>query len=103
MKRVALFYDDIFLAHETPRFHPESKDRLVSIMNALRSSGTWGKLVHEKPRRAEPSEIASVHTPQYIEKMSTFTGHADPDTFISEGTYEAALYAAGPSSGRWSL
>jgi acetoin utilization deacetylase AcuC-like enzyme len=37
-----------------------------------------------------------VHTREYIEKIKTFgSGELDPDTYVSEGTLDAALHAAG--------
>lgn len=96
MKRVGLVYDDVFLKHETPEFHVESKARLTAIIRALKKSAVWKDLIHIKPRKAEFSDIALVHTERYIRKIRNFgTGYLDPDTYLSEGTLEAALNAAG--------
>lgn len=95
MKRVGLAYDEVFLKHNTPKFHPESKERLISIINAINRSDIKNKLHWIKPRKATPQEIEYVHAPDYVRMMSHFTGYADPDTFLSEESYEAALYAAG--------
>ena len=38
MKSVGFIYDDIFLKHETPKRHPENKDRLVAISKAIRAA-----------------------------------------------------------------
>jgi acetoin utilization deacetylase AcuC-like enzyme len=95
MKKVGFFYDDIFLRHETPRYHPECRERLEVIRNTLQNSGIWNKLVHEKPRKATPEELKAAHSSEYVDKMASFTGYYDPDTFVSDGSYEAALYAAG--------
>ncbi len=96
MKKVGLIYDDIFLAHETPEWHPECKERLIAIIDALKSSEIWDKLIHIKPRKADFSEIEAVHTHDYIERLKGMrAGYADPDTYISANSLEAALYAAG--------
>ena len=96
MKRVGLIYDDIFLAHETPEWHPECKERLIAIIDELKSSEIWDKLIHIKPRKAGFDDIEAVHTRDYIERLKGMrTGYADPDTYISEKTFEASLYAAG--------
>lgn len=96
MQNVGFIYDDIFLKHETPEWHPERKERLIHIINALKQSELWEKLVHIKPRKASFDDIALVHTPQYIEKIKNFgIGYLDGDTFMSEHTLEAALYAVG--------
>jgi acetoin utilization deacetylase AcuC-like enzyme len=95
MNRVGFLYDDIFLEHETPFGHPENKERLRAILKALRESGLWDRLVHIKPRKATEDELAMVHARSHIEKMKNGRGYADPDTYISERSFEAALYAAG--------
>ncbi|MGE5239198.1 MAG: histone deacetylase [Chloroflexota bacterium] len=96
MSKVGFVYDDIFLEHETSQWHPERKDRLVAITEVLRASGLWDKLIHIKPRMATYDEIAFVHSRQYIERLKTFRkGYLDPDTYVSERSVEAALYAAG--------
>jgi len=96
MKNVAFVYDDIFLKHETPQWHPETKERLISILNTLKNSGLWEKLLHIKPSRADYENIALVHTNSYIEKIKKFgIGYLDGDTYMSKDSLEAALYAAG--------
>lgn len=96
MKKVGLIYDDIFLAHETPEWHPESKERLIAIIDALKSSEVWDKLVHIKPIKAEFKDIEAVHTHEHVERIKQMRpGYADPDTYISEKSFEASLYAAG--------
>jgi acetoin utilization deacetylase AcuC-like enzyme len=48
------------------------------------------------PRRATEVDLARVHTPEYIEKIRNMgAGELDPDTYLSEGTFDAALHAAG--------
>jgi len=96
MKKVGFIYDDIFLKHETPEWHPESKERLVSIINTLKNSDIRDKLIHIKPIKAEYKDIGAVHTHEYIERIKKMKpGYADPDTYISENSLDAALYAAG--------
>lgn len=95
-KKVAFIYDDIFLKHETPYGHPESKERLVAIVNHLKNAGLWDKLIHIKPRKATEKEIALVHEPRYIEKIKNSpAGYLDPDTYLSKDSYEVACYAVG--------
>jgi acetoin utilization deacetylase AcuC-like enzyme len=95
MKRVGFVYDDIFLLHETPPGHPESKERLIAIRDALSESNLRERLMHLKPRKAGKSDILAVHTEAYYRKVTAFTGYYDPDTFISKDSIEAAHYAAG--------
>lgn len=95
MKKVGFFYDDVFLLHEMPAGHPESKERLVAIVENARQSDLWKGLVHLKPKKAEKDDILLVHTNAYYEKVSKFTGYYDADTYISPHSVEAARLAAG--------
>jgi len=96
MSKVGFIYDDVFLLHQPPDWHPDSGDRIMAINDILKSSGLWPKLLIRKPRRASFDDLSRVHTREYIEKIR----HAgacelDPDTYLSEGSLEAALHAAG--------
>jgi acetoin utilization deacetylase AcuC-like enzyme len=94
--KVGFVYDEVFLQHETPRWHPECKERLISIVSALRDSPLWNNLVHIKPRKADFADIEMVHQHRYVEKVRQFgEGYIDPDTYISGGSIDAALCAAG--------
>ncbi|MCL5236353.1 MAG: histone deacetylase [Nitrospirae bacterium] len=96
MKKVGFLYDDIFLKHETPPGHPETKERLLSIIRNLESSSLWKSLMHIKPRPADFGDIELVHTAGYIKMVRNFgAGYLDPDTYASKDSLEAALYAAG--------
>ena len=95
VKKVGFLYDDIFLLHEMPPGHPESKDRLITITSALRKTRLWDSLQHMKPRRAARADVVTVHTPSYFDKAIKFTGYFDADTYISSHSVEAALYAVG--------
>jgi acetoin utilization deacetylase AcuC-like enzyme len=95
MKKVGFIYDDVYLLHEMPPGHPESKDRLVAINNALKQSSHWKQVRHLKPRKADRDDILAVHAASYFSEILHFTGYFDPDTYISPRSVEAALFAAG--------
>jgi acetoin utilization deacetylase AcuC-like enzyme len=95
MKKVGFIYDDIYLLHEMPVGHPESKDRLIAILESLSGPEIWDRLIQVKPRRSPKADILAVHTRSYYEKVLNFTGYYDPDTFISPNSVEAAHFAAG--------
>jgi acetoin utilization deacetylase AcuC-like enzyme len=96
MRKTGFIYDDIFLKHETPQWHPETSGRLVSILNRLKNSDLWNKLIHIKPRKATYRDIALAHTSSHIETIKNLgVGYLDGDTYMSKGSLEAALYAAG--------
>ena len=96
MNKVGFIYDEVCLRHEPPIWHPDSPDRLINIIVTLKASGLWPKLVPLAPRRATEADIARVHSSKYLEKIRTFgAGELDPDTYLSEDSFEAALHAAG--------
>ncbi len=95
MKKVGFAYDDIFLKHEMPVGHPESPQRLIKILETLKNSDIWNKLIRIKSRRADEEDILKVHTKDYFDNIKTFTGYYDPDTYISDNSFEAAIFAAG--------
>jgi acetoin utilization deacetylase AcuC-like enzyme len=96
MKPVGFVYDEVFLYHEPPVWHPDSRDRLINIIITLKGAGLWDKLIHIKPRKATPEDLALVHTPENIEKVRSLgAGELDPDTFTSAESFDAASYAAG--------
>jgi acetoin utilization deacetylase AcuC-like enzyme len=96
MKPVGFVYDEVFLYHEPPVWHPDSRDRLINIIITLKSAGLWDKLAHIKPRKATPEDLALVHTPESIEKVRNLgAGEIDPDTYTSVESFDAASYAAG--------
>ncbi len=95
--KVILVYDDIFLQHHTPAFHPESVDRLKAILKAIRERRDLEKSIEWiKPKQATREEITLVHDASYFDYiMNSKPGYLDSDTYLSEGSKEAALYAAG--------
>jgi len=96
MHTVGFVYDDVFLCHEPPVWHPDSRDRLISVVTMLRETGLWNKLAHITPRKATPGDLALVHTPEAIERIRALgAGEIDPDTYASVDSFDAACYAAG--------
>ncbi|GMT47659.1 MAG: histone deacetylase [bacterium] len=96
MKKAGFIYDDVFLNHLPPQWHPESPQRLEAIHKRLKNSDIWDSLIHLKPKKASFEEIEAVHTHDYVERIKNFgTGYLDADTYMSEGTLEAALHASG--------
>ena len=83
-------------AHRNPEGHPESAHRLAAVERAIERFPT----VDVVPGRAAvPAELALAHTPDHIaairELAAAGGGSIDDDTYVSEGTYRAALGAAG--------
>ncbi len=96
--KVGYVYDPIYLKHETG-YHPENAQRLETIMAHLKETGLTKQLTAIKPRPATAEELAYVHQESYISGLQDAAvrggGWLDPDTVMSPGSYDAALYAAG--------
>ena len=97
---IGFVYDPVYLRHDTGD-HPENGARLQAIMLHLEQTGLTEELVPIEPRPASTEELSQVHTRRYIESVREEAqcggGWLDPDTYVSPGSYEAALYAAGGS------
>ena len=95
---VGYVYDPIYLKHDTGQ-HVEVAARLEAIISHLEKTGLKTQLTLIEPHPATVEEIALVHQREYIkeieEKAASGGGWLDPDTVMSAGSYEAALYAAG--------
>jgi acetoin utilization deacetylase AcuC-like enzyme len=94
-----LVCDPVFAGHETPDGHPERTGRYGAVAAALADADFAG-LVRLGPPRAARETLERAHPQAYIDricKAAPAEGFAqlDPDTFMSEGTLEAALRAAG--------
>ncbi len=101
MRSTALFYDPIFLEHDTGFGHPERPERLTAILAALRDHELMDLLKMPGPKPAALSDIELVHPRGYIEGVQRMAesggGYLDMDTALSPMTYQAALKAAGAS------
>ena len=95
-----LIYDPIFLAHDTGKWHPESPDRLRSILRRIHERIDLDtSLTHVAPRSAGPGDILAVHSPAYVGALERIHenggGLIDADTTMSEQSLAAARAAAG--------
>jgi acetoin utilization deacetylase AcuC-like enzyme len=91
-------YDPVFLEHDL-RGHPESKARLVAILDVLDRFQMRQRLVPIPPVPISQPRLERVHDLRYIEQVQRVAdrggGHLDMDTYVSPGSYEAARMAAG--------
>jgi acetoin utilization deacetylase AcuC-like enzyme len=94
-------YDhELFGEHDTGPGHPERAARIEAIraqLERLRAQGLE-LLVREPERAAAVEELERVHTSAYVSKLMGLMGkraQLDPETFVSERSVEAALWAAG--------
>lgn len=87
------FHEDYLRQTQTPG-HPESPDRVRSIMKLIRERELPVDI--RTPSRLEPSLLRLVHTAPQISRIKDFgVGHMDPDTFHYDYTYDISLRAAG--------
>lgn len=97
MPTSAIIRDDRYLEHDAGAGHPESPGRLRVIHDLL--DNEFPSLPRIAPRPATESELALVHDPFYIQRVADTHGRArsqlDPDTGLSEESYEIARLAAG--------
>jgi len=96
MKKVAYIFDDIYLKHDTGVMHPESKQRLLAISQAIEP--LLNNLMLVSPIKISTSIIEFVHSFEYIENIksiSKYGGSIDSDTICSVGSYDAATMAVG--------
>jgi len=97
--RTGLFYDPIFLRHETGT-HPENAGRLSAVLDKLKSDRLLDRLVQRSSRPATEEEISHVHAVDYMRHVeeAALSGREfldTPDCVLSEQTYNVALHAAG--------
>ncbi len=89
----------VCITHEPGPHHPESPDRLKSVMAAL-GDGAFDALKRFESPAATPDVIALMHDPDYVDyilRAVPESGYAqlDPDTILSPGSGEAVLRAVG--------
>ncbi len=99
MSRTAVFYDPLYLEHDTGLGHPERAERLERAMSLLESTSLLEKARLLSPRDATVEEIELVHPRPYIESVKRVAdsggGWLDPDTHVGTRSYAAALRSAG--------
>jgi acetoin utilization deacetylase AcuC-like enzyme len=85
------------LEHDTGPGHPERVARMQAIEAELERRDWLGYERREAPR-ATPEQLTAVHPPEYVDAVretSARAGAFDLDTPTSDGSWEAALRAAG--------
>jgi acetoin utilization deacetylase AcuC-like enzyme len=99
MNRTTVFYDPLYLEHDTGFGHPERAERLEAALRMLERTGLAEKVEISSPRDATQEEIELVHPPSYVKKVREMAesggGYLDMDTPVSPRSYAAALRSAG--------
>ncbi|HEX5057352.1 MAG TPA: histone deacetylase family protein [Gammaproteobacteria bacterium] len=83
-----------------PGNHPEAPARLDAIEKALEAGGWGARLLREQAAPADFAQLQRVHATEYLRTLQSASPAAgyhalDPDTFMNQHTFEAALLAAG--------
>jgi acetoin utilization deacetylase AcuC-like enzyme len=92
-----IVYSEEYLKHDR-EYHPENKNRLRSIMNLLTREDVFERVPLATPKRAEEEDILKVHTEEHLELIKSTSrtgGLIDIDTYLSQGSFEIAMLAAG--------
>jgi len=94
-----LFTHPACFAHDPGRGHPESPARLKAVLSALEAD-EFRRLGRREAPAATVAQIARVHTPDYVDRVLRAVPESglvalDPDTYLSPGSGEAGLRAAG--------
>ncbi len=101
---VGIIRDSRFLDHVTGEGHPESLRRLAAIYDMLDREMSEkairnGHFIPVTPHPAEEAQILLAHSPEYLSLIKNTAGKElfalTADTHVSEGSYAAALLAAG--------
>ncbi len=95
------FHHPSSLAHDPSVMspdHPDTPERISAIEAAMSRVGWLGCDVHEAPAATE-RELELVHGAAHVQRIRDVCdaggGQIDPDTFVGEASYQAALHAAG--------
>lgn len=98
MSSVALYYDSLFLEHDTLN-HPERATRVSTALQLLEASGLAAQLHRPESRDATEAELRRIHTREHIALVREASAQGpvmvDPDTVANLGSYAAAVRAAG--------
>ena len=98
--KTGFLYGDLYLTHQTGAGHPECPERLTAIVRRLERKNLLPELAMLKPVAAGPEWLATVHAPEYIERVKRScrggTGYVDtPDAPASTNSYDVAVGAVG--------
>ncbi len=98
--RTAYITHPACLQHETGSDHPESRQRLYAIEDALISAGLMDLIERLDAPRASREQLCRVHSPEYLDEIkrrAPVSGLVmlDADTVMGPESLEAAWRAAG--------
>ncbi len=90
---------DVMRLHDTGPGHPERPDRLRAVLDGIGQLDAEDEIVWLEAGEAPREAIERVHPAGLVDNLAALAaaggGAIDPDTFVSERSYEAARRAAG--------
>lgn len=93
-----LVYHSDYLKHQTGN-HPESPERLISIMDRLKDTGLLKEMTLIEPASAKEEDILLIHSREHFDTIKNAWNEGyttlTPDTPISEDSFRVAMLAAG--------
>lgn len=97
-----LVYHDDYLKHRVVEAHPENPNRISTTMEHFVKTGLIDLVESITPEQAPLQDVSRVHSPEHIDYIKRMSEEGcgrfaiiDPDTYVSEDTYETALLSAG--------
>ncbi len=90
----AIVHDERFTRHDNPS-HPERAERLLSVMGYIEQLPFYKELEHITPEAIDEEALLRVHSEAMVARIKSTVGWLDPDTYLSEDSYEVARLAAG--------
>ena len=86
--------------------HPDTPKRLLAIEQALTAQNWLGWERREAPP-AQEAQLELIHSARHVQRIKELSlaggGAIDPDTFVGESSFRAALHAAGGYAGGFSI
>lgn len=70
-KKTGIVYDDLFLEYWLEEGHPESPDRLRSIMKLMHDSGLLSQLTKIELKKDIFADLARIHTAEHVHALKT--------------------------------
>lgn len=99
MKKLGIVLDKLYFDHDNGVGHPESQHRLLAIVDMLKETKLFDKVIRLEPRDATKEEICAVHDVKYFNLIYSTRGKPrvflDADTSTCPVSFNAAVRAAG--------